>query len=572
MEAAQIFTCNASSSVKNKLFKKDEGLFLKVEGDHITGKGHICNTDGKNGYVGDYSFYVQDVSLVTEEEYMGSTALSFVAQEKGIYGKKKVKVYLPALKDATVALGLLNRLTKNNSSNSSSASSTKRVEPVKTSSVQPLKGEPIRIVEPPKAEPAKVVEPPKAEPVRVVEPPKAEQPKAEQVKTEEVKVEQAAATQVQPVARSVYEKYKSDDEKNSITEERNKVDASIEVKADAAPAPAVEETKEMTEEEFQQRMDKLAVLKDCGLLGEKEYIAKRLELVSQLCDLSEFNERIQKLIALKDCGLLSDKEFEANRVDVIKECCDLDVEDIKEYRRNVQKLSFLEIGEVISAEEYAKSKQSLVQDIEFEANDTKERFVRKLQRLPILKECQVIEEKDYKKKLDDLFSVLNISDKDSKEVLVNKLNKWPLLLQENYIDATDLKQKQDDLAAMYLDVEWKTVDELRAIIDKMIAMKEGECLTEEQFQKRREKLLKDIDAVEDYTTRISVYQMLPQVGLISNSEYNGLKQKCIDDIFVRSNSVAEFKVRANNLVELQKIGMLTSEEFANYKTKLMSEL
>ena len=89
-------------------------------------------------------------------------------------------------------------------------------------------------------------------------------------------------------------------------------------------------------------------------LGEKEYISKRLELVSEFCDLKDFNDKIQKLIALKDCGLLSDKEFEANRIDVIKECCDLDVSDINEYRKNVQKLSFLQIGEVITEEEYEK--------------------------------------------------------------------------------------------------------------------------------------------------------------------------------------------------------------------------
>ena len=46
----------------------------------------------------------------------------------------------------------------------------------------------------------------------------------------------------------------------------------------------------------------------------------------------------------------------------------------------------------------------------------------------------------------------------------------------------------------------------------------------------------------------------------------------IDEIFVSSHSVEEFKVRANNLVELQKVGMLTEAEFTAYKTKLMSEL
>jgi hypothetical protein len=84
--------------------------------------------------------------------------------------------------------------------------------------------------------------------------------------------------------------------------------------------------------------------------------------------------------------------------------------------------------------------------------------------------------------------------------------------------------------------------------------------------------LAEVDAVEEYTTRVAMYRMLPQVGFISDAEYEALKQKCIDDIFVSSHSVEEFKVRANNLVELQKVGMLTESEFVAYKTKLMSEL
>ena len=131
---------------------------------------------------------------------------------------------------------------------------------------------------------------------------------------------------------------------------------------------------------------------------------------------------------------------------------------------------------------------------------------------------------------------------------------------------------QNELISSSLDMPWKTVDELKAIISRMGSLKEGECLSEEEYQSRRSRLLAEIDLVEDYTTRVSMYRMLPQVGFISGDEYEALKQKCIDDIFVASHSVEEFKVRANNLVELQKVGMLSEGEFMAYKTKLMSEL
>ena len=84
--------------------------------------------------------------------------------------------------------------------------------------------------------------------------------------------------------------------------------------------------------------------------------------------------------------------------------------------------------------------------------------------------------------------------------------------------------------------------------------------------------MKDIDEVDDYTIKVTMYKLLPQLNFISSEEYAAIKKKCIDQIFAKSGSVEEFKVRANNLVELQKVGILTDKELTEYKVKLMSEL
>ena len=541
MEGAQIFTCVQNKSARN-LFKKEEGMFLKVEGTKISGKGNICNAEGRNGYQDEFSFSIQEISDIKEEDYNGVSALAFTAQLKGLYGNKKVKIYIPQLKQPAEAISTLKKLKV-------SAGGEEPSAPAPTNPV------PIPAAAPKAPAPAPVEEAPK-----VVEAPKEEAPKT--------------------VYRPVGEDYQGAPTPTPVVEKPapEPVKEPEPVPAPApvveAPAPVVEEVSgsEMSEEEFQKRMDKLNVLKDCGLLGEKEFTAKKLELVSEYFDLGDFNERIQKLIALKDCGLLSDNEFEQNRIDVIKECCDLDVHDIREYRRNVQKLAFLEIGEVITPAEYAKSKQNLIDDVEFKIEDDKEVFQRKLKRLPVLKDCALIEEAEYDSKVSGLVELLEVTKNDSRESLVNKLTKWPLLAQEKYMTADELKNKQDDLIATYLDVVWKTPDELKAIINRMGALRDGECLSEADYQSRRSTLLQNVDEVEEYTTRIAMYRMLPQVGFISEEEYGALKQKCIDKIFTSSNSVAEFKERANQLVELQKVGMLTAEEFNAYKTKLMSEL
>ena len=499
MESAHVFTSNTSNSRKSLFGNREEALTLKIEGDQISGKGYVCNEEGKNGYVDDFSFTIKEIDDISVEEYLKVDALSFNAQIKSLYGAKKVKVFLPNIKNVETAMGILRKLKRNN-------------------------------------EKAATTSTPVAAPVKTVEPEKKE---AVQVKNEDKGP--ASTPKTDNVASSP--KKESSDNKS-----------------------------EMTKEEFKKRMDKLAVLKDCGLLEEKEYISKKLELLSELYDLKDFNEKLQKIIALKECGLLSDKEFDANRMDLIKECCDLNESNIDEYRRNIQKLAFMQIGDVISEEEHEKSKLLLIQDVSFGLEDSKEIFTRKLKRLPVLKECQVITEDGYNQKVEDLLTMLEVSRSDDREDLVNKLKKWPVLVQENYMDATELKTKQSSLVSEFLDVAWETPGELKAVVNKMSDLKEGECLTEEEFQKRREKILKDVDAVDDYTIRITMYKLLPQVGFITTEEFAALKQKCIDNIFENNGSVEDFKVRANNLVELQRVGILTSEELTEYKLKLMSEL
>lgn len=535
MEGARVFTCATNNSVKNMLLRKEAKVFLKVDGEQISGKGQICNAEGRNGYLDDFEFSAAEISNIKAEEYNGVEAIAFDASLKGLYGNKKIKVYLPQLKDADAALALLKSL-KQSSGDVSFAQ-------------QKVVTAPRPMARPDAPAPQPKVEEPKPTPVPAPAPAIEKAAPAPQPKVEEPK----------PVPAPVVE---------------TKVEEPKPAPAPVKQPEVVENSSAagISEEEFAKRMDKLEVLKDCGLLGDSEYTAKKFELLGEFYGLGKFYERIQKLVALKDCGLLSEKEFEENRKDVLQECCDVNVKDINEYRSNVQKLAFLELGEVISEEEYKQSRLILIRDVVFQLEDSKERFTLKLKRLPVLKECHLIDDEDYEKKVEDLFALLEVDAQDSKDVLISKISKWPLLVWEKYMDTAALKDKQDALISKYLDSKWSTPEELKVVINNMMALREGECLDVKEFQARRQQLLAEIENVERYATRVAMYRMLPEVGLISSSEYEEIKQKCIDKIFVKTNSVMDFKERANNLVELQKIGMLTDEEFAGYKNKLMSEL
>lgn len=515
MDGAQVFTCGSNNTLMSRFSKNNNAdrLFLQVENGGVSGRGYVCNEEGKNGYLDDFSFQMTEVKNVFIGEYMGMEALGFNARVSNLYGSKNVQIILPQLKSMNLVLSLINRLK----------------------SGAEIKSDESRIVQ------TKVEEAPKEEAA----------PTPVSVAAARVQAEEAHQAAQQPVAEPVPE---------------------VKPVAQTSVNAAAAEEARMSADEFQKRMDKLTVLKECGLLGEKEFNAKKIELVSEFCDLAEFNEKIQKLIVLKDCGLLSEKEFEANRNDIIKECCNVDTPDLEEYRKSVQKLIFLEMGGVISTEEYEHNKGVLLEDVELKLEDSKDVFVRKLRRLPILRECRLITEKEHRHAVDAMYEMIEVSSDDAVENLANKLNKWPILAQEGLINSADLKQKQKSLVAKYLNTDWSTPAELEVLIRKMMAMKEGDWLTEMDFFGRKEEITRKVEAISDYSTKIEMYMMFASTGFITDKDYEKQKQKCIDDIFKTSGSMDEFKIKVNNLLELQKVGMISEEEFTTLKTKLMSEL
>lgn len=548
------FVTDYGSTIKSRFTKNtknDTNLHLNIDKDRIIGKGLVCNEEGKNGYVDEFEFKVSEIGTVTIGDYSGSEALILNARVASLYGSKKVQIIFPRLKNAETALNLLRQM---------------KGQPVgggRPAAPQPSVQKPAAS-EPPVQKPA-APEPPIQKPAPEVHQP--QKPAAE---------ERPAAPQATGLNYGASEPRGNYGSKpgygvSSAREPEPPVD--LEPEMDLEPEePADTGEDSFAEDEFQTRLDKLSVLKECGLLGEKEFNAKKLELVGQFFDLTDFNQKIQKLVVLKDCGVLSDKEFEANKVDIIKECCNTDTPNLKEYRRSVQKLSFLELGGIITHEECERNKKALLDDVEFRADDDKETFIRKLRRLPVLKGSQLITEEEYQERLKRMYDLIEIRSDEPADVLAGKLSKWPLLVKEKLITADELKAKRKELIATCLNVEWSTKEELESVIRNLVALRQGGWLTEEDFGNRKAALLDKVEMIEEYPLRLSIYMMLPENGLISAEEYEAYRQRCIDDIFQNSGSMAEFKTKVGNLLEMQKVGMISEKEFDEFKTKLVSEL
>ena len=550
MESAQVFTCNYSGSIKNKLLKGGEKLFLKIEDNKISGKAFICNEEGRNGYIDNFEYPINDVREVFKGEYQGNQALIMNTRITSLYGTKKAQTIFPSIKDIELVIEKLGQLKENTSHAPAE---------VKQATTQ---SQPINRPELPKA--------PQATPV-----PEAPKPQVETkvVKQDEGKMNANSATQNVVIKQETPARPVSTEDTVGSALIQKSPSASVKTetvveKPAAAPAPE----KKNDSEDFQKRMEKLYVLKDCGMLTDKEFDAKKLELVSELCGMTDFNEKVQKLVVLKDCGMLSDAEFETRKIDIIKECCNTDVEDLDDYKRNIERIPYLRLGGMIDDAEFEEKKQNVLSEVEYSDADSNEVLLKKLQRWPILKETEMLSEDEYNIKVQSLVDHIDISAEDEIDVLVVKLNKWPILVDAGLISDSEFKRKQQSVIEEFVTYPWADVPKFKFVVERLMALKDCNWLNDSDFHAKKVELLRKVSNVEDYTTKVELYIALPGIGLISSEDYEVKKQEFVDDIFANHDSMEVFQANVQKLMILEKTGMLSTDEYTGYKMKLMAEL
>lgn len=571
MEGAQVFTCKTANNLRSILSRNNDAtMFLKVENSKISGKGYICNTDGKNGYSDEFEVGIGKISSIFETEYSGEPALAINTSLDNLYGSKKVQLVFPQLKDMDLAAKLLKKLRADGGFTDDKASTaaygTKIPEPAQVKKEEPAP-EPaapaaksvaeLRSATTAKNAQAKTAAPePAPAPAKAPAKPAAEKPVLAEI--EMPALDETKEEEITPMSTP-----------SAVMD--SPLGGAAELEPVSEPEP-VKKTGKMTAEEYNERLDKLNVLRDCGVLAEKEYYTKKFEIVCEYNDLTDFNEKIQKLIVLVDCGLLSEKEFEGNCMDIIKECCNTEVDDPAEYRKNIQKLVCMEAGGILSPEEYLKYKQVMLDDVVFTLADTPEVFIRKLKKLPVLVDCQMITAKEHTDMMNDLYSMIDVAPDKPLAKMVDRLNKWPLLAQEHIISEAELHKKQAPVIEACMQKALVSPEDVNQVGENLVALKDGNWLTEQEFAEKKKELLAKIDTIPDYINRVTIYVALPKMGLETQQEYEAQKKKCIDDIFSPYKGMDEFKQRVTNLLDLQKAGMLTEDEFVAHKAKLMSSL
>ena len=105
----------------------------------------------------------------------------------------------------------------------------------------------------------------------------------------------------------------------------------------------------------------------------------------------------------------------------------------------------------------------------------------------------------------------------------------------------------------FTNAPWNDVPSFTVVVERLMALKDCEWLSELDFHSKKVELLRKVANVEDYVTKVQLYLALPQIGLISQGDFEVKKQEFVDEIFAPGNgSTEEFQTKVKKLMDLDQ--------------------
>lgn len=557
----EVFQCNWGSSLKSFLSAKNqEKLFLQIDdtkpdGVKVTGKGYICNEEGKNEYLSQYDYPAKDIKDVKKGEFQGSDALVIVTKLQTLYGAKKTQTILPGIKDIDRAFDTLTRVAKEAGGLMGDAPKNARpaaAAPAPTpapAAPAPKPAAPKPTPAPAAPKPAPAPTPMPAAPAPAAPAPAAPAPS-----------EAPAFSAINPMLG-----------KTPAAAAPVPAAPAPAAPAPAAPAPAAPAPK-ANKESYEQKLKKLDIMHESGMCTDDEYKEKKLKLICDEKGLGAFCDKIQKIFVMKKSGMLSDAEFESNKNQIIDECFAVDVKDLNVFKENMTKLPIILMSELIAETEYNEKKQKILDSVAYNPMDSNDLFCLKLQKMPILRDAEMIPASEYDNDIKELKALLDPKASDSIDALDMKLAKWPPMVTAGCVSDAEYKEKQQKLTADVMAMQVYDEASFKSKAERVMKLKEKGWITELDFHGKKVELLKNISIVEDYVLRMKFYMVAKTSGLISQDDYDAKKSELIKDVFSPYADMDEFQKKVNMLMKLNQADIITNEEYSNYKNKLMSDL
>ena len=334
-----------------------------------------------------------------------------------------------------------------------------------------------------------------------------------------------------------------------------------------APAKAAAPAK--SKESYEEKRQKLEILHESGMISETEYKDKTLKLICEERGMGEYYDQISKVITMHESHLLSDAEYETSRDALVREAFDPSIRDLTKFRSNTAKLPIILISGIVSQEEFDNGKEQLLASVQYDEMDNNDDFTLKLQKLPILIDAELVTKEEYQSDVSELKEMLSPSTSDSMDVLEMKLSRWPAMVVAGAASQQEYQQKQQTLIADVMALPAGDEFSLQNKIERVVMLRDKTWLTEMAYHDKKLEILKGIIENPDVVSRMKLLLVARDCKLSSNEEFETKKQEVIKDIFAPYKDMTEFKEKANLLKSISEAGIISVDEYNNYKEKLM---
>ena len=546
--AKQEFICNWGNSLKSLLSAKKDGK-LRIAIDDATGtlsgKCYVSNEEGKNEYINDIDFGIQDILEVKKGEFQGADALIIVTRLQTLYGQKKSMRIFPGLRDLDKALDILNGLV---ASMGGASEAPKKASAASAPTPIPAKPAPAPAPAPAaKPAPAPAAAAPSPAPAAPAPAPVPVAQAAPAPAPAPVPIATPAPAPAAPTPVPV---------------------SPAPVVPASAPAPAPKKT-----ESYEQKLKKLDVMHESGLCTDEEYNEKKLKLICEEKGMGAFYDKIQRIFVMKNSGVISDAEFEDNKVKIVDECFDPNVDDLVQFKDNTSKLPVILMSELISEKEFDMKKERLLESVAYNPVDSDAVFTLKLKKLPILVEAELVDAEEFESDKKELKELLAPSVTDSVESLDMKLSRWPAMVEAGTASPSEFDAQKAKMVSGVMSLPAGDESSFMNKVTRLIQLKDKGWLGDEMdYRDKKVAILKDVEDIQDFVQRTRLQMVARDCGLITADEFEKKKQTLIKGILAPNESMEQFQKNVDMLKKLKEGGIISDEEFNGFKSKLMSDL
>lgn len=337
-----------------------------------------------------------------------------------------------------------------------------------------------------------------------------------------------------------------------------------------APAPAAPEKPAIDTASFEDKLKKIEVMHDMGVMSDDDYKSKKLELICKEKGLDKFYEKIQKVIISKGSGLLTDEDYNKQVRNIVDPCFDAGIADLDDFKENLKMIPVIKMSGLISESECDKLTDSLIDGTGYDDSDNNEKFILNLKKQGLLKDAEIISETDYNNEINRLKLALNPKSTDDRDALKAKLGRWPAMVEAGVITSDDFEAKRTRLISDLDAIDAGNADTLKSKIKKLMLLKECEWLSESELTGKKAEIVASISANSDEVNRMALHRVAVDGGLETQAEYDAAKAEIVADITSPVNGDMDlFKKKIELLTKIHDAAIITDGEFADFKSKLL---